>query len=140
VKDIKLLLVSRNKAFGTVFEEAAFLSEEKWLWRVYVQRCYNQWGGSGHNNNNNNAVEEQQQQWGGRRGQQQGQVIVLLYLMRLLSAVHELLAAMAQQLQQEDGVTMDHRVLFCAKPLLLVAPEEITRRLLQEHNIVVQGM
>jgi hypothetical protein len=58
--------------------------------------------------------------------------------MRLLSAVHELLAAMAQQLQQEDGVTMDHRVLFCAKPLHLVAPEEITRRLLQEHNIVVQ--
>jgi hypothetical protein len=113
--------------------------EEKWLWRVYVQRCYNQWGGSGHNNNNNNnAVEEQQQQWGGRRGQQQGQVVVLLYLMGLLSAVHELLAAMAQQLQQEDGVTMDHRVLFCAKPLLLVAPEEITRRLLQEHNIVVQ--
>ncbi len=26
MKHIKLLLVSRNKAFGTVFEEAAFLS------------------------------------------------------------------------------------------------------------------
>ncbi len=29
MKDIKLLLVSRNKAFGTVFEEVAFLSGRK---------------------------------------------------------------------------------------------------------------